>query len=123
MGATMGATAVESWCYLIQHKILFFGRKLTRAVSTLVNIVVNPRWKLTFNTLSVEPDNILSKVDVHKSNTTTIMTSIFEWYVVDLKNWHQRKHVFKNDRTTSSKCANHSRVNNQHDLGVGWGPI
>ena len=40
------------------------------------------------------PQTLELKVDVPKSNTTTIWTPIFEWYVIwcRSKNWHQKRH-------------------------------
>ena len=60
-----------------------------------------------------------TKVDVAKSNTTKIWTSTFEWYVVRYgsKNMHQKMHVFRNNWTTCSKYANHSKFNSQCDGG------
>jgi hypothetical protein len=36
---------------------------------------------------------------------------------VNLENGHPKKSVYKRDRTQWSECANHSRLNDQHDLG------
>ena len=54
-----------------------------------------------------------------KLNTTTIRTSIFEWYVVGCgsKNFHPKTYVFKRDWTMCSEHANHFKFNDQHDRG------
>ena len=62
-----------------------------------------------------------TKVDVPNSFTYLDLTPIFEWDVVrcDLKNGHQKKHVPKMYCTPCSKYDNHSKFNNQHNLGEG----
>ena len=61
---------------------------------------------------------LVVQVDMPKSNTAIIQTSILERYVVRCGSKKQisKRHVFERDWTKCSKYAKHSKFNNQHDL-------
>jgi len=59
---------------------------------------------------------------VPNSVTYLDWTLIFELFVVArrISLWIPQRHVFHIDWIVCSKCGNHSRLNNQHNL-EGWG--
>ena len=69
--------------------------------------------------LSPFPLLMLNKVSGPNSVIYLNGTPIFEWWVVRcrIKNEHQKDMWFKRDWASSSKCANHSKLNSQHNWG------